>query len=50
MKEKKFEEWRLILLVQYIISQYEAFKYEATETEVYGLVASENCEIFTNWA
>ena len=26
MKEKKFGEWRLILLVQYITSQYEAFK------------------------
>ena len=26
MKENKFGEWRLILLVQYITSQYEAFK------------------------
>ena len=26
MKDKKFGEWRLILLVQYITSLYEAFK------------------------
>ena len=26
MKDKKFGEWRLILLVQYIASLYEAFK------------------------
>ena len=26
MKDKKSGEWRLILLVQYVTSQYEAFK------------------------